>query len=492
VIDPSKLGPLRKHQARALAVAREIVAGRRHQKVYVAGVTPGGGKTLMASLFSNELADHGVIEQVIVVVPNDPLRDQMRKSFHDPARGLDRYLRQQTHERVLPGLGKPFGVVATYQSLTSDISSKRYAALAAKRPTLLIFDECHHLCENKAWERGAKRLVDAAKILLAMSGTLWRWDEERIPFVNYDADNRAIVDIKYSRADALGEQAILPVEFRFFDGTAVYEHRSIPHDTALSLAPLKEQPRAVRTAIMSEEFVRKFLDAGMQEFERYRSQYYASQAIGVFHDKKSTRRACAWARHAHPKIAPVISLCGDGGSDQRIKSFRAGMHPVLFTVRKAYEGLDVPPATHLFYLGDSRSWPFLDQVIARVTRYNDKAPLSWDEQRGYVYVPDDKRIRDYVDNMMEEQEVYYRERERTANVTSLASRRGSFVPVSAEQTTRGFGIPGQVFTTEQNIGLLKLAELMPELRAPLTYRLTIADAMGLIPLAPGDASGAAE
>jgi superfamily II DNA or RNA helicase len=487
MIDLEKLGILRLHQDRGRVVANELVAGRRHQKIVVAGVTPGGGKTLMSAIFANVLADHSMIEQVLVVVPNDPLRLQMFQSFHDPSRGLCRYLGRVGGQRQgnLPGLGAPFGTVVTYQALTSDVALKRWVRWASKKRTLVIFDECHHLCEQKAWVRAAEKLVEASRLVLMMSGTLWRWDEERIPFVTYDSSGKAAIDIRYSRTDALREKAILPVEFRFFDGKACYEFRDKPHDTALSTATAKEQARAVKTALMNDEFVHPFLAAGMQDFERYRASYYPSQAIGVFHDKKRTRAAASWGRGAFPKNQPVVSLCGESGSDKAIVRFREGTFPVLFTVRKAYEGLDVRGATHLFYLGDSRSWPFLDQVIARVTRYNDKAPLSWEEQRGYVYVPDDKRTREYVQNMMEEQDAYYRERDDATGTTSTNARRGRFVPVSAEQTGSGYGMQGHVCTTEENIGLSKLAERYPQLRAPLTYRLEFANILGLIPLAPG-------
>lgn len=491
MIDQSRLGTLRKHQARALVVAREYVAGRRsplHQKVVVAGVTPGGGKTLMASLFANELADHGVIEQVVVVVPNDALRKQMRESFHDANRGLHRYLKQPTGEAVLPGMGQPFGIVVTYHSLASDVSARRVAKLVRSRPTLVIFDECHHLCQSKAWERGASVVAEGALLVLSMSGTLWRWDEERIPFVNYDDANVALVDIRYSRADALSERAVLPVEFRFFDGEAIYEHRKIPHASKLSSAPLKEQARALKTALLSADYSQKFLEASMKNFEQYRGQYYPSQAIGVFHDKKSTRRACAWGRHAFPKLAPVLSLCDESGSDKAIKNFRIGLHPVLFTVKKAYEGLDVPPATHLFYLGDVRSWPFLDQVIARVTRWNNKAPLGWEEQRGYVFMPDDKLSRDYVDNMMDEQAEYFREKDKGLVGTGTKPKGSSFRPDKADVTDIGFGLDGRVLSPEENVGIRTLEAKFPQMRAPLTDKLEIARGMGLIPLAPGSAA----
>src|SRR5690606_10915432 len=164
---------------------------------------------------------------------------QMKQGFHDHERGLTRHLIEKTKQDVLPETGAPFGRVTTYQALSVERTAKRFAKWCSRRRTLVIFDECHHLCEQKSWEVCARRLVDESRLALCMSGTLWRWDEEKIPFVPYNEKNVAIVDIRYSRPEALSEQAILPVEFKFFDGDAVYERQNVPHETRLSLASKK-------------------------------------------------------------------------------------------------------------------------------------------------------------------------------------------------------------------------------------------------------------
>jgi superfamily II DNA or RNA helicase len=440
----------------------------------------------MASLFANELADAGVIEQVLVVVPNDPLREQMRQNFHDSERGLNRYLTSATKQRVLPGLGTPFGKVVTYQSLSNQTKAKRLANWCAKRATLVIFDECHHLNENKAWERGSRILVERAKLVLCMSGTLWRWDKERIPFVNYDDQNIALVDIRYSRAEALSEKAVLPVELKFFDGEAIYEHRNVPHKTRLSSAPLNEQARSLKTCLQSEEYSTRFLLHSVKDWEHYRKVAYPSQLIVVCHSQSAARRAHKFIQHHFGTHNPVLSVCSIATADKAIKQFRAGQSGILTTVKKAYEGLDVPGASHLVYLGDIRSWPFLDQVIARVTRFNPAAPLDWSEQRGYVSASDDKMMRSYVDNMLEQQAEYFQERPVPVGGERAAHVKSTFRPDTASVTEINFGLDGRCLTKEENIGIRALEERFPRLQAPLSDRLEIAEKMGLVPLAPGE------
>lgn len=480
----SKYGSLRKHQVRALKVAEEIIDGRRKQKVVVAGVTPGGGKTLMASIFANELGDAGFIEQVIVVVPNDSLGEQMKQGFHDRDRGLHRFLVESTRQGTIPGTGIPFGKVVTYQSLSSERTSKRHAKWAAKRRTLVIFDECHHLLKEKSWEIGARRLVDAAKLVLCMSGTLWRWDEEPIPFIPYNENNVAIVDIRYSRPEALSEQAVLPVEFKFFDGEAVYERHNVPHETRLSRASKKEQSDALRTALGSAEYTQKFLTEALRDWERYRRQGYQSQLIVCCHSQQAAKAAHKFVRHHFGVHNPVLSVCSESNADKAIRAFRSGQAGILTTVRKAYEGLDVRGATHLVYLGNVRSYPFLDQVIARITRFNPDAPLKWEEQRGYVYAPDDPAMRQYVNTMHEEQLEYFREKD-PGGLPGSPRKRSTFHPMGADVVGVNFGLDGRCLTPEENEAIRELAKLYPQMQLPLTDKLDLARRLGLISMPPG-------
>jgi superfamily II DNA or RNA helicase len=474
----------RKHQRDAREFVDLILADIRKSKITVAGITPGGGKTLMASLFANKLADAEWIEQVLVVVPNDSLRQQFVESFHAPGLGLDRYLKAPCSQVPMPGMGRPFGSCITYQLLTNEREAKRFAKVVASKPTLVIFDECHHLSDpecGKAWERGARKLVDAAKHTLCMSGTLWRWDEERIPFIEYDENNVAKVDIRYSRAEALEEQAVLPFDFKFVDGGVVYEHHRAPHETALSTATTKESSRALKTALLSNEYAEQFVVTALREWAQYReTSGHRSSAIVVCHSQEAAKRAMRVCSKHFTRFMPALALSSEPGSDRAIKHFRLGVNSILVTVRKAYEGLDVPGATHLVYLGDSRSWPFLDQVFARVARFDRASSLEWSEQIGHIFVPADSKMREYVANMLNEQAPYFREKEHSAGAAAHG-KHSSFRPDSAEVTAIGAGIDGRVFTVDENRALAELDARYSTARLMKTReRIALAYDLGLV------------
>lgn len=405
--DIEKYGSLRTHQREGVDVARDVLSGVITDRVIVAAVTPGGGKTLMAALFADVLFEAGDIEQVIVVVPNKPLAHQMQTGFHNPSRGLDRYLGARSKKRregsgpSLPGMGQPSGRVVTYQSIFTDASD--CLRRAKRKRTLLILDEPHHLADNKAWAKAIEPIVQCAHRVLMMSGTLSRDDGARIPFIAYDDEKHARVHIRYSRRMALTEHAVLSINVTRYDGDSTYEHRGQSKKHELSSAPAKEQARALKTALLTPAFVDRIVLDALRDWSRYRREKYASKAIIVAHTQKAARRITAVVSRNFPEAHVVLAVCDEPTADQAIKDFRIGHANVLVTVRKAYEGLDVPSATHLVYLGDARTFGFLDQVIARVTRVNPDCGLTWKDQEARVYVPDDKRSRDYLDRLLDEQ-----------------------------------------------------------------------------------------
>ena len=429
-------GPLRKHQKAALDLASAVVHGVVNDRILTAGVTPGGGKTLMASLLCNRLLDAGMAEQVLVIVPNRPLVHQMRASFHAPERGLVRYLSEETGQRTIPGLGRPSGRVMTYQACSMD--PKSALRFVQRRKTIVVLDEVHHLATDRAWHAAIAPLAAAGVLVLAMSGTLSRGDGERIPLVAYD-EGKPRVHIRYSRREALDEHAILPLVVKRFDGRSFYEYRGKDVMSEISAAPVREQARTLKTALLDHDWVETLVMEAMRDWDHYRRSVYSSKAIIVCHSQDRAKKTMRLVAHNFPDARPVLAICDEPEADQRIKAFRSGSANVLVTVKKAYEGLDVADATHLIYLGDARTVEFLDQVFARVTRVNHRCGLSWEEQEARIFVPDDAKTREYLDKLFEEQACMSREPQ-VDHASGAMRAHSTFRPDHAEHTRVGVTI----------------------------------------------------
>jgi superfamily II DNA or RNA helicase len=386
-------------------------------KFTVASVTPGGGKTLMASVFAHALLEAGLIDFVLVVVPREALRAQMIEGFTVPSRGLPRQLTSEKGKKIVqPSFFDTAGMVTTYQALVAN--TKRFLRRVKGKRVLLILDEPHHMAEGEideecvAWKRAVDPLVEVAQHVLMMSGTLTRHDRKAIPYVTYDRDTgEAAIDIEYNRRSALEEHAIIPISVRLLDGCAEYEHLQRRHVVNISEASAAETPRALRTVLEDPGYRDWVCIEALKEWQAYRAAHmtptFKPKAIVVCHTQKAAQHVAALIER-EIKVDVALAIDIEKHAHKRIQRFRNGVEgDVLVTVGMAYEGLDVPDATHLVCLANIRSRPWLEQVVNRITRFCAASGMPWSEQWGYVYVPDDPGMRAFIETIMVDQRAIY-------------------------------------------------------------------------------------
>jgi superfamily II DNA or RNA helicase len=406
-------GVLRQHQAEGFALARDILNGTFLKKIVVAAVTPGGGKTLLASVFAHALIEAGLIDFVLVIVPREALRQQMVEGFTVPNRNLRRKLASEKSKNATQeNLFGTAGLVTTYQAIAR--GSRRFLRRMKGKRTLVILDEPHHMADGEvdeecmAWKRAVDPIVEAAERVLLMSGTLMRHDGKPIPYVPYDPQTlEAIVDVRYSRRDALRERAIVPLSVRLLDGCAEYEHLHRKHVVHLSEAEGEERGRALRTVLEDPGYRDWVCLEALREWQNYRANVFKSKAIVVCHNQKAAQHIAKLIAH-ELKVDVALAIDSEKNAHRSIHRFRNGIEgDVLVTVGMAYEGLDVPEATHLICLTNIRSRPWLEQVVNRITRFCMASGLPWEQQWGFLYVPDDKEMRAFIETIMEDQRATY-------------------------------------------------------------------------------------
>ena len=89
----------------------------------------------------------------------------------------------------------------------------------------------------------------------------------------------------------------------------------------------------------------------------------------------------------------ALAISDERDAVERIARFRLLPEPaVLVTVGMAYEGMDAPEVTHLACLTHVRSVPWLEQMVARATRF-DAHGGDYEGQTAVVYHPDDPLFR---------------------------------------------------------------------------------------------------
>lgn len=354
-----------------------------------------------------------IADRVAWIVPRRSLQEQAEAEFASGrSREMlgNRHLIRKTTGELDPCRGLS-GFCTTYQAigannifLIDEFIRHRYA---------LILDEPHHVEEGGAWERALAPLVKRAALTVFMSGTLERGNRKKIAFLGYgESMNGEIVDltgrsgavVQYSRGDALFDKAILPIHFELMDGTASWIGRDgATYGTRLSDAG-KDVNEAIYTALKTE-FGMHLLDECAAHWVEYKASHPRSKMLVVTANIEDAKRYLEYVQMKGIKAA-IATSDDTAQATKAIQKFkltdgRSALH-CLVTVAMAYEGLDVPPVTHIACLTHIRSKPWIEQMIARATRM-DFGAGAWEEQMAFVYVPDDRLMCNIIGRMQEEQ-----------------------------------------------------------------------------------------
>jgi superfamily II DNA or RNA helicase len=432
-----RLVRLRRHQEEVDRLCRAIAAGATGVTDLLAAVTPGGGKSALPVIAAARLLGvvppgrkAPLVERVCWVVPRDTLRRQAEEAFVDPA--WRRFLCHDHAVRAADNGPDPCrglaGYVTTYQAIAA--APDLHLAEFNRRRYLLCIDELHHLpglseldaeaaaAEDTAWSRAILPLLESAALRLLMTGTLERCDRRPILWLTYRKDlwarRQRRVDLTapgwavvgYGRKAALAERAIVPIRFGALDGEAEWllrgERCACPSfaDAGDRLRPMLFT--ALRTGYAHDLLRRAFADCRAHRARRRAVLGLPPEATArglgkllvVAPDQATARAYTLILQGWLPREGEVaLAISEERDAVERIARFRLRHQPaVLVTVGMAYEGMDAPEIGHVACLTHIRSVPWLEQMVARATRY-DPHGGPYDEQRAVIYHPDDPLFR---------------------------------------------------------------------------------------------------
>jgi len=455
--------PLRAHQLTLANLVAAIGRGEASDITDIlAGVTPGGGKSLLPVIAAARLIEAGIIERVCWVVPRDSLRLQAEEAFADPAwrAALGHNLRLRAAENEPDPSRGLAGYVTTYQAVSA--APDLHLREIRRFRTLLVVDEVHHLptlCEfepavspsttedSSAWSRALLPMLESATLRLLLSGTLERADGRPILWLPYrtrsegatqelDLEATGWAIIGYSRAQAVAERAVLPVTFGALDGeaswlqggrTAMQETRLGPHRLS-GPYPIETTRPALFTALRTG-FARELLQEAFSATRNLRARRRAERGLGVgakasglgkllvvAPDQRSARRYCeilrSWIPSLQAEHAVRLAISDERDAPEVLAAFRLKPDPaILVTVAMAYEGLDAPEVAVVAALTHIRSRPWLEQMVARATRVDPHAG-AYEDQSALVFHPDDPIFARFRQSIEAEEGTSARQRKR--------------------------------------------------------------------------------
>ena len=449
----------RKHQEQFFQVCRQIRSGELSGiKRIVCATTPGGGKSLLPLIAASELIP-AVADRLCWVVPRRALQLQAEQEFVAPRGrellGHNHVIRRSANE-LDPARGLS-GFATTYQAIglannymVDEFRAHRY---------ILVLDEPHHVEEGGTWAAALEPLVKRAALTIFMSGTLERGNRKNIAFLPYVATKDGeVVDLHgggdtaglaYSRRDALMERAILPIHFELMDGSSEWIGLDGETYNLRISEAYKNTGEAVYTALKTQ-FAQQLLDECAAHWMNYKKTHPRSKLLVVTANIEEARK---YLEHLQSQgISAAIATSDDSSkAAKNIEKYKqcgtAKAMDALVTVAMAYEGLDVPPITHIACLTHIRSRPWIEQMLARATRY-DAVSGPWDNQMAFVYVPDDRNMVTIIQAMESEQVNAVRGAARDElgiQAVGEATPRNNITPVGSQAEQRRWSQVGNLF-----------------------------------------------
>jgi superfamily II DNA or RNA helicase len=409
---------LRQHQIDMLQVCREIAASGPGQSIEEIDVfaTPGGGKSTIPIIAAAELIGSGYADKICWIVPRVSLQEQAELQF------LDRWFRNAFNHvfkirlstnDVDPSRGT-CGFVTTYQALAADAAGTVRREFDRYR-YILVADEIHHVAVDSQWHQALQPLVDRARIFIPMSGSLYRSDGQKIAFLRYreipggeQLDMRTserIRVIQYDRVAALTERAIIPIQVTFQDCIAEWIDRDGASRSVGSFDEVTDDSSDALFTALRTSFAFQMIDKSLQHFKAYKLTHSRNKILFVAPDIRTAKEYLKTIKEIGVKVLLATSEESEEAREA-IRRFKLvgvpGAVDGLVTVAMAYEGMDVPPISHLVCLTHIRSAPWIDQMIARATRF-DRDGGPWREQVAYLFVPDDPKMIAIIKKLIDQQ-----------------------------------------------------------------------------------------
>lgn len=388
----------RKLQREFIDHCERLASGIETRRTMMAYAHPGAGKSSLPYLAAKHLLPE-FADRICWVVPTQALRQQgtlaspFIRGFSD-AQLLD----VRNNLAIVDGYR---GYVTTYQSIGVPGAIQRHLRELRSKRYVLFLDEVHHVSERQEWDANVQELVNAAHLVVMMTGEVYRHSGDRVGMFEY-ADNVPVtsetdrqMSIVYSSQDALDDQAIVRPEFHLRDaggvlGTAKESRR---FETLDSLDQSREK-KALRSILdnVDGDYVQSLLIETLTSFQDYRKLFPDAKLLIAAHDQSAAKRLAS-----QPMLrGALLAISDDPDSHRRIKRFRKGESNILITVQMAYEGLDVPEISHVLNLGRIRSHAWMFQLVHRATRSVSSDRIPYQHQVAKIFGPADREMLHFI------------------------------------------------------------------------------------------------
>jgi superfamily II DNA or RNA helicase len=348
---------LRAWQARFI---KKLIAHRGESFLLVA--CPAAGKTLAAAAGAASVMAKRRCDQLVVVCPTVVVRDQWVSDL------------QALGYRMLTDFNangwEPYvhGVCVTYHQVAH--RSAQYATACAQRKTMVILDEIHHAGQQLTWGEAIAESFAGAIVRLLLSGTPFRSDKDRIPYVTYTDEGICVPDFSYGYAEAVRDGVCRPIQFRPHDGLITWRQGE-QEQTARFGEPIPSAARAKRLRACldpRQPYLTALLRAAHSELEALRTQVEDAAGLVVCDSQEHALSVDRLLSQITGTL-PVLAMSDIPRAHKAIVAFAREPHEQwLVSVRMVSEGVDIPRLGVIAWATATTTELMIRQVAGRALR----------------------------------------------------------------------------------------------------------------------------
>lgn len=322
---------------------------------------PAAGKTIAAGAAVAGVMHARECDQLIVVCPTVVVRDQWASELNR----LGYRMRTQLERGEWPA--SVHGVCATYAQVAQ--RAALYAAACVNRRTVVVFDEIHHAGLQLSWGAAVADAFPRARMRLMLSGTPFRSDRDRIPFVRYALDGMCQPDFAYDYPRAVREGVCRPIEFRAHDGVITWLDDGKP-STASFAQPLSAPARAQRLRASldpARPYLAALLADAHNDLLALRERVPNAAGLVVCDTQAHALQVDALLTEITDSM-PVLAISDMPGAHKAITAFAREDVQWLVSVRMVAEGVDIPRLGVIAWATTARTELMVRQVAGRALR----------------------------------------------------------------------------------------------------------------------------
>ena len=347
------------------AEAFEAFFGLRKDS-FLIDACPGAGKTRAVTNICVEALRRNWVDQVIIVAPTLEVQNQWAEDSHEL--GLD--LTKNYKNGQMKYRSDAHGVITNYQTVA--MSPKDWLILSTRsKRTLVVFDEIHHAAddETKPWGTALMTAFNQVTHRILLTGTPFRTDGGRIPWVTYDSKN-SIADGGITTKQAVEEGVIRPIRIVAMESQAKWNKGA--KDYVETAATVKQADQSnLLTAFFdpSGNYMDTTLRGADDELTRLREMRPNAGGLIIADSKENAEKLAArMSVICGEKVEFVHSGDLEVKPSELIDRFRNGNARWIVAVDMISEGVNIPRLCVGVYGSRKMTKLWFRQIVGRFVR----------------------------------------------------------------------------------------------------------------------------